>query len=88
MKQINTFIGMVFCVAVDFKSDSRQGNLKQEELIKTKNIEISSRYRMSECVVLIASAKIPAGKRCVTGCTYKTLCLTPPPLLHRRLKHF
>ena len=42
MKQINTFIGMVTCVAVDCKSDIRQGYLKQQGLIKIKRRNIQS----------------------------------------------
>ena len=44
---------MIFCVAVDCKSDSRQGKA-----------EISSQYNTPECVMLSTLAKIPAGKRC------------------------
>ena len=41
----------------------RDGNLKQEWLIKIKRRNIQSIQR-AECVILIASAKILAGKRC------------------------
>ena len=49
MKQINVFIGMVICVTVDCKSDSRQGNLKQQWLIKIKRRNIQSIQHMRMC---------------------------------------
>ena len=33
MKQINIFIEMVICVAVDCKSDSRQGKARKSEIV-------------------------------------------------------
>ena len=56
---------MVICVAVDCKSNSRQGKAgnKLETVMAHKNkTEISSCYNMSECIMLIALAKILAGK--------------------------
>ena len=65
---------MVICVAVDCKSDSRQGKAKvlwisqerKSETVMAHKVktEISSRYNMSESIMLIASAKIPAEQRC------------------------
>ena len=54
-----------------------------------KIVGISSQYNMPECVMLIALAKIPAGKRCDFShqlALNKTFCSTTPPLTHRRLK--
>ena len=43
---------------------------------------------MSECVMLITSAKIPDGKKMRFQLALnKTFCSTPPPLIHRRFKH-
>ena len=38
---------------------------------------------MSECVMLIASDKILAGKGAISAGTNKTFCLTLPLLTHR-----
>ena len=42
---------------------------------------------MPECVI-IASAKIPVGKKMLFHVVLnETFCATPPPLTHRQLKH-
>ena len=75
--ETNIFIEIVICVVVDCKSDSRQRKAKvfmNFPGTKTSNgskkwlVEISSQYNMSECVMFIALAKIPAGKRCHFSC--------------------
>ena len=50
---------------------------------------ISIRYNMSECVMLIALAKIEAGKRCDFSCLCISLSAPPhhPSLIHRWFKH-
>ena len=52
---------------------------------KKSNVEKSNCY-MPECAMLIASAKIPAGKRYNFSSISlnKTFCPTPPPFTHRR----
>ena len=49
---------------------------------------MSSQYNMSEFVMLIALAKIQAGKKTQFQLGLnKTFCPTPPPLIHRQLKY-
>ena len=77
---------MVICMAVNSKSDSRREglsfyeflrdeNLSQQWLIKIKCRNIQS--IMSECVILIVSAKITVGKKCHFSWPYIRLFATP-----------
>ena len=63
---------MVICMAVNSKSDSRREDLSlrdeilsQQLLVKVKRRNIQS--IMSECLILIASAKIPVGKNAISA---------------------
>ena len=49
--------------------ETRDENLKQQWVIKIKHsnvqsIQLSCRHNMLDCVIFIASAKIPLGKEC------------------------
>ena len=84
-------------MAVNSKSDSRREglsfyeflrdeNLSQQWLIKIKCRNIQS--IMSECVILIVSAKIPVGKKMSFQLAlHKTFCNTPPPITHWLIKY-
>ena len=63
LKQINVLTQTVISVAVDCKSDSRQGIRKQQWFIKVNRRNIQS-MQHAECAMLTVSAKILAGERC------------------------
>ena len=82
---------MVISMAVNSKSDSRREDLSlrdkilsQQWLVKVKCRNIQS--IMSECLILIALAKILVGKNAISAGPIQDFCNTPPPITDQQLK--